>query len=131
MYSIGEVLKDMQSDSKDRDSSKSASEILTKFGEFVSFSRELFNEKAGMVTFKDALGHPDFKTKGESLDKDALLRVYSKFDLTYNTYVNLMCDRIQGYPRDDVLAKIKKLSRKLTVVRTLLKKKGGKILESF
>jgi hypothetical protein len=124
MYSIGEVLKDMKSDSKDRESSKSASEILTKFGEFVSFSRELFNEKAGMVTFKDALDHPDFKTTGESLDKDALLRVYSHFDKTYHTYVNLMCDRIQAYPKDKVLAKIKKLSEKLTFVRTLLKEKG-------
>ena len=43
------------------------------------FARELFNSKAGAVTFDMALKHPSFKTKEETLDQNALSKVYSVF----------------------------------------------------
>jgi hypothetical protein len=123
---LGDHLKDMQLDTSERalESSKLAAEVISNFPEFTSFARELFNSKAGAVTFDMALKHPSFKTKGETLDQNALSKVYSVFDSTYETYINKMCQSIKEYPEKEVQGEIHRLSQSLKTSRSSLKKKG-------
>ena len=129
MRDLGEALKDLRASRSDMESSKLASEVLAKFPEFVSIARELLNELAGSVTFDDALDHPDFKTIGETLDKDCLRNVYKAYDSMYEKYVNAMCDSIQNYPVSNVKKQIKTLSKSLKDSRTSLSKQGQKLGE--
>ena len=109
---LGDHMKDMQLDTSERasESSKLAAEVLSNFPEFTSFARELFNSKAGAVTFDMALKHPSFKTKGETLDQNALSKVYSVFDSTYETHINKICQSIKEYPEKEVQGEIRRLS---------------------
>ena len=129
MRDLGESLKNLQTSKNDMESSKSASEVLAKFPEFVSIARELLNQLASDVTFDDALDHPDFKTFGETLDKDCLRKVYEAYDSLYETYVNAMCDSIQSYDVSKVKDEIKTLSKSLKASRTSLSKQGQKLGE--
>jgi len=131
MRALGENLKALQSDKSDRaaESSKLSGEIIAKFSEFRLFARELFNNKAGQIHFKQALEDPKFKTAGEELDKDALLIVYNSFTQTYSTYINQMCAEFSEYPEKDILEKIKDLSKSLQGFRTTLKQEGTKLGE--
>jgi hypothetical protein len=108
------------------ESSKLASEVLAKFPEFISTARELLNELAGSVRFEDALDHPDFKTVGEVLDKDALKTAYMAYDSLYEEHVNAMCESIKDYPVKD---KIKKLSESLRESKSSLSNQRQKLGE--
>ncbi len=125
---LGDHLKDMQLDTSERasESSKLAGEVISNFPEFTLFARELFNSKAGLVTFDMALKHPSFKTKGETLDQNALSKVYSVFDSTYETYINKICQSIKEYPEKEVQGEIRRLSQSLQASRSSLKTEGDK-----
>ena len=131
MRALGEGLKDLQSDTSDSaaESSKLSREVIAKFSEFKTFARELFNSKAGHISFEEALKDPKFKTIGEDLDTSALLIVYKSFTETYSKYINQMCTKFSTYPEKVILEEIKVLSRWLQASRTKLKAEGIKLGE--
>jgi len=126
MRVLGQALQAMQSIKCDLadELSTSAGQVIAKFPEFTAFARELYNSKAGSVTFQSALDHQDFKTDGEVLDKEALEEAFSQFNQTYEKYFNAMCSSFHTYPEKNLLGDIQNLSCSLQGCRTSLKKEG-------